>query len=152
TFGGNTAFGDALWVNHSHAPPYYSNAITLNPDDTDAQLAGIRALLDAGLSDSWSVKDSFCSLDLSQLGFRVLFEAPWFVLAPEQPLSAPEARAAHWERCANEDALAEWEIAWRRHSANAEASCPSRIFAPALMADPNLAFLAGRLDGRVVAV
>src|SRR5262245_28319020 len=71
--GGDTAFEYGLWVNRHLAPPFYSNAITLNPDDTAAQLAGIRALFDAGLSGAWSVKDSFCTLDLSALGFRVLF-------------------------------------------------------------------------------
>jgi hypothetical protein len=100
--GGDTVFGDALWVNRRHAPPYYSNAVTLNPDDTGAQLAGIRALLDAGLSDTWSVKDSFCTLDLSGLGFGVLFQAQWFALAPEQALPTPESRAAQQEQITNE--------------------------------------------------
>jgi len=151
-WGGDTKFGNALWLNRGKSPPYYSNAVTLNPDDTDAQLSGIRALLDADLPDTWSVKDSFCSLDLSPLGFRVLFEARWFAFAPDQPLPMLETCAAQWERITNEDGLAEWEIAWRRHPANEGALPLARIFVPALVTDPNLAFLTGRVDAGAVAV
>jgi hypothetical protein len=150
--GGETAFGNGLWVNRQQAPPYYSNAVTLNPDDTDGQSAGIRALLDAGLSGKWTVKDSFCTLDLTPLGFRVLFEAQWLTLATEKPMRTPDARSAHWERITTEGGLAEWETAWRRHSANMDASSVPRIFMPRLVADLNVAFLCGHLDAQVVAV
>jgi hypothetical protein len=155
--GGDTAFGDGLWVNRRPAPPYYSNAVTFNPTDTAAQTRGIRALFDAGLPDMWSVKDSFRTLDLAPLGFGVLFEARWLGLRPDQarrglrPLPI-DASAAHWQRVTTDAGLAAWETTWRGDTANTAAEARPRLFLPALLADPNLAFLAGYQDEHIVAV
>ena len=43
----------------------------------EAQRSDIELLVASNLPNRWSVKDSFAELDLSRLGFEVLFEASW---------------------------------------------------------------------------
>ena len=73
--GCDTTREDGLWVNRSPSPPYYSNAVTLEPSGIAAQLTLVRSMLGSALPRPWSVKDSFKRLDLAPLGFEVLFEA-----------------------------------------------------------------------------
>jgi len=64
-----------LWLNRQPVPRFYSNAITLSPKDPAGQRAWVAHLMTR--RPHFSVKDSFAALDLSSLGFDVLFEATW---------------------------------------------------------------------------
>jgi len=149
--GGETAFVEGMWINRDPSPPFYPNAVTLGPRDMTSQLRSIQDLLDSGLPTPWSVKDSFCALDLAPLGFDVLFEAQWIGLRPEETLLVHDRLGSRWKRVASESELVMWEAAWSGQIDVAEASAPmTRAFPPVLLQDTNVAFLAER-DGWVVA-
>lgn len=66
-------FGSVVLV-----PAYYPDVITLFASECSAQqLLRIRSLIETPRNDARAVKDSFSSLELSGLGFRLLFDAHW---------------------------------------------------------------------------
>lgn len=136
--GGAGVFEPDLWFSRGPPPPYYPGLVTLTPDGTAAQLGRIAALGEA----CTAVKDSFATLDLAPLGFRVLFEAAWLL----RPASTgqPAGDALAWERVRGPEQFRAWVAAW----ADGGAEMP---FAAALLADERHAFLAGRREGRIVA-
>ena len=67
-----TRWTDAAWIAGAPAPPLYPNVVTLTVEDLAPQLAAA-----ADVPVGSSVKDSFAGLDLTPLGFEVLFEATW---------------------------------------------------------------------------
>lgn len=139
-------FRPALWLNRAAMPPYYPNAVTLTPDETAAQLAATHEL--AQTRPTCAVKDSFAALDLHPLGFDVLFDATWFWRAADAP--APAATGLLWSVVADAAGLARWEAAWAgRDEPPAE---NERIFPPALLSEPGVAFLAGTHRDGIVAV
>lgn len=134
-------FGPRAWTNPHRTPLLYPDAVTLGEDATADDVLG--AIDTAG--GGCSVKDSFASLDLSGAGFGVLFEARWL----HRPAGLPAPTAPHgveWARLGTPDALAEWAAAWDAGEGLAH------LFHARLLADPAVAFLAGRsATGRVVA-
>jgi hypothetical protein len=119
-------FSPTSWAAPRRTPPFYPDAVTL--------AAGCRAddLLAAVDTDTpgCSVKDSFADLDLAPAGFRVLLEADWIAL------EAPAAGApAGWQRVDDAEGLARWATAWA-------GGAPTDLFRPALLADPEVAFVA----------
>ncbi len=132
-------WGADLWLTRAAGLPLYPNAVTLTPDGLLAQTVKLRALVAAGLPAGWSIKDSYANLDLKPLGFEPLFEAQWYARPPEGGNGAAGVR---WSKVSDPAGLAAWEQAWRSRAGNAMAVAP--LFTPALLADPNLTFLAGR--------
>jgi hypothetical protein len=139
---------DAMWINRSPAPPYYSNAVTLERFKTASQLARVRSMLEWSLPRPWTVKDSFRVLDLAPLGFEVLFEAEWIALLVEHQPGDAGSSALTWKAATADADLVEWERIWRGDNPDAP---PIRVFQPALLDDPDIRFLAAMQDGRVVA-
>ncbi len=127
-------FDEWLWTSPSRTPPLYPDAVTLAPGVAATE---VLARVDAG--GGCSVKDSFADLDLRVHGFDVLFEAQWLLL------EHADADAAGWGRVEGEAELHEWEVAW------GPSPTGSAFFVPALLATPQVAFLARRDDRRVVA-
>jgi len=126
---------DSHWLCRSALPPHHPNLVTLAPASEPA-LAAVRELERARPAASWAVKDSFATLALAPLGFRLLFSAEWIA---RPPISRPSTRA-RWLRVETESALSAWEAAW------GESRGRSRIFLPALLRRTDVAFLAA-LDG-----
>jgi hypothetical protein len=152
THGTPGEFSDTLWLNRHPVPRFYSNAVTLSDQQAAAaQLAHLRALVASGPPGRWSVKDSFCALDLTTLGFQLLFEATWLWRAPSPiaPQSANTRTRWTWVDSAAE--LAHWEAAWSRDPANTSPTPQPRLFLPALLADRDIAFLAAYQDDAIVA-
>jgi hypothetical protein len=139
--GGEGEWGEGWWRNRLPSPLFYPNLVTLTPGPAEAQVAAVRELLRAGLPGEFGVKDSFGALDLSPLGFRVLFEAEWL----GRPAGGPEAPEASVRRVTTEAELAAWEAGWQ-----GGASGP-RLFLPKLLEDPEIAFLGVWDGGGVVA-
>jgi hypothetical protein len=143
-----TSFGANFWMCATKAPPLYPNLVTLGgsePTEIAAQLEGVEALRSLDLPPNRAVKDSFRSLDLTSRGFEMLFEAFWIAREPGRPTNAPfEATIV-----AKGAELAAWEEAWRREED--EAGLPPRLFPESLLTNPDVAFLAIRRDGRIVA-
>jgi hypothetical protein len=90
-----------------------------------------------------TVKDSFADLDLTDVGFRVLFEAQWI----HQPAGAPVVEQdLAWDVVDDPDLLRNWALAWDDGDGDAH------LFRPELLDDPDTFVLAGRsADGRVAA-
>jgi hypothetical protein len=145
-------FSDALWLNRHPVPRFYSNAVTLaDQQATVAQLAHLRALVASGPPGRWSVKDSFSALDLTALGFCLLFEATWLwrAASPIAPQSTNTRTRWTWVGTASE--LAYWEAAWSGDPANTSATPQPRLFLPTLLADRDIAFLAAYQDEAIIA-
>lgn len=145
-------FNDAIWINRHPVPRFYSNAITLLGQQAAAtQVSLIRDLIDSDLPDRWSVKDSFYTLDLTNLGFQVLFEATWLwrSAAPVNPSGTNTG--AQWTWVSDASELAQWEAAWSDEPTNQSLTRQPRIFLPALLADQNIGILAGHQDETIIA-
>jgi hypothetical protein len=145
-------FLDDVWVNRHRAPPFYPNVVTLTGvQGSSAQLAAIHDLILGGIVKPWAVKDSFCTLDLAPLGFRVLFEATWIWRPPSLvvPINMDIA-GVHWAQVTQPPELVDWEAAWRGPVLDEPGVAPAHIFLPALLADPAIAFIAAYRDQRIV--
>ncbi len=143
---------DSVWINRHPVPRFYSNAVTLTDQrKATTQLAHIQALLDSDLPGNWSVKDSFCTLDLTDLGFQVLFEASWLWRAPAPAARHDPIPGIRWTWLRDESELAQWETAWSDAPANMSLAPQPRLFTPGLLIDQNIAFIAAYQDEVIVA-
>lgn len=150
THGAPGEFHSGLWLNRHPTPRYYPNVVTLaGVEQLEEQVVLIRDLLGVGLPAGWAIKDSFCTLDLSGMGFEVLFEAGWIWLDPFQPLPDPPLDGLAWRRVTSTSALAEWEAAWAGTPAGGSPESP--VFLPALLADPEVAALAAYQEQHIIA-
>ncbi|MCS0638208.1 hypothetical protein NX801_21630 [Streptomyces sp. LP05-1] len=123
-------FGARVWTHPVRTPPYYPDAVTLDPDATaDEVLAGVDRS-----APGCSVKDSFGTLDLTPYGFRPLFTASWLHRPAGPPQPGPVG--ARWREVRTPGELAAWERAWN-------GGAPAGLFRPALLADPATTVLAG---------
>lgn len=91
-------FLEHIWVNADPVPRFYPNAVTLTRGEADIaeQREIVRILLKSNLPGRWAVKDSFCTLDITRLGFDVLLEANWIRKRHPEP-GQPRAGLV-WER------------------------------------------------------
>ena len=144
-------FHDALWFNRHPVPRFYPNVVTLTQAGAVAQLAKIQALVAASLPSDWGVKDSFCSLDLTALGFQPLFEATWLWRSPSQPLPKHTAPGLRWTYIQSDPELTKWESAWRSDLSNNPSTSQPRLFLPAMLAKPGIVFIAAYQDQLLVA-
>ena len=135
-------FHNALWFNRHPVPRFYPNVVTLTPDGAATQLGEIHALVATNLPGSWGVKDSFCSLDLTALGFQPAFEATWLWRTPSPPLPKLATPDLRWTYIPSEPELAKWETAWNGDLANNSSTPQPHLFLPALLADPEIVFIA----------
>jgi hypothetical protein len=126
-----------VWAVDQRPPAYYPDAITLSPSATPTE---VLAIIDS--SPGCAVKDSFASLDLEPHGFRVLFDALWFVVDSVQPRDEGDLA---WEAVVDADDLVAWVGGW---SGRYEDDPP---FDVALLEEEGVTFLAARRGGEVVA-
>jgi hypothetical protein len=126
------------WTCSTRTPPYYPDAVTLVPDPSVPTL-----LSRIDCTGGCSVKDSFASVDLTEHGFEVLFEAEW-ILRPGGRGSDTDSHPG-WSVVRDPAELCAWEAAWRGDDG------PTGIFCPSLLESDAVAFLAERREGRVVA-
>lgn len=141
---------DAYWVNRGAVPPYMSKLITLTVEDAEAQLEAIRSLVHLDPTACFSVKDAHQNLDLSGLGFEVLFQASWIHRRVDLPAPSDAAGVA-FRVVETPDELDAWERAWRGTRANVDARERPRVFLPELLQNPSVRLLLGLRDGAPVA-
>ncbi|MFB9390945.1 hypothetical protein ACFPM3_01255 [Streptomyces coeruleoprunus] len=127
-------FTDRAWTSADRTPPYYPDAVSLAPDaGPDDVLTGVDT------TPGCSVKDSFATLDLTDHGFTVLFDAQWI----HRPAGLPVSRPTPWQPVRTPAALADWEAAWSDGE-------PMDLFRPGLLDTPGTYVLAGHdADGAV---
>ncbi|MCV0397330.1 MAG: hypothetical protein K5872_19550 [Rhizobiaceae bacterium] len=111
-------------------PPYYSDLTFLAGSDTAAALTEVRKLVERQPRVA-TVKDASCRLDLTGLGFRVLFEASWVRAEADAILPAGDG----WQRIETPKDLERWEDAWGRAGSPAD----QRIFVPDILKSPKIA-------------
>jgi hypothetical protein len=146
------AFLDGIWINRRETPHSYPNAVTLTGDrGRDAQIAHIRDLTHFAIPGQWAIKDSFATLELASLGFRILFEANWIYRDSAAPRLDGDSAGARWARIDGEAELAHWELAWRGQSTGNPDPCRERMFPPSLLADEAVTVIGVYQDERIVA-
>lgn len=126
-----------VWAVDRRPPLYYPDAITLSPSATPGD---VLARVDP--ASGCAVKDSFATLDLEPYGFRVLFDATWFVVDRWRPSDDGDLA---WGAVVDEDDLVAWVGAW---SGGDESDSP---FAVGLLDEEGVTFLAARQGNEVVA-
>ncbi|WP_203819738.1 hypothetical protein [Paractinoplanes ferrugineus] len=117
-------FSEKAWRSSDRTPPYYPDAVTLQPD---AAPADFLSEIDTA-SPGCSVKDSFAALDLVPYGFVELFTAQWIHRRPE--LAAPSKPNLRAERISTAAQLRIWQTAW-----HGGGNAPD-VFRPELLDDP----------------
>ena len=130
---------NGVWFCPHPTPQYYPNVVTVDPDAEPVEQVALIAEFARDVSLDLSVKDSFACLDLSSMGFGVLFDARWLWLTSSRP---PLGRdPLDWRRIEEEQGLLAWERAWRADDLD-----PLRIFPPELLKERRVYVLAG-FDG-----
>jgi hypothetical protein len=136
-------FHQAAWLNRYTVPRFYPNVVTLSGRDAaPSQYSCIEELVANGLRGGWTVKDSFGTLELAALHFDVLFEATWLWRAPSKALSNWRDSHLRWTTIQEAQQLANWEAAWSGSSTSETSPRQPRVFLPALLTDPAIAFIA----------
>ncbi len=137
----------SIWVNKTGNLPFYPNAVTLvgSQGTLDQRQSVDELLLSPGLLQI-GVKDSFNSLDLSHLGFSVLFKASWIY----KPASdKTDIEGYRWVKISSSKALRFWEMAWSEFNQITDRS-KMRLFRPELLARPEIQFLLAFRDDKPV--
>ncbi|WP_329042577.1 hypothetical protein OHT61_30320 [Streptomyces sp. NBC_00178] len=137
--GVESEFGTRVWHAPVRTPLFHPDAVTLAPNTAPATVAeGVDATTPGA-----SVKDSFADVDLSALGYRILFEAQW-VYRPAGGSADTGDRA--WEVVESPAQLRAWADTWDQGEGHAD------VFRPELLDDPATFVLAERSsDGRTAA-
>jgi hypothetical protein len=124
-----TSRADGLWWAGGEPPRWHSAAKTLEPT---ARLQ--RALRAVEQFERCSVADSFGTLDLSQVGFELLFEAAWVHHSP--PAQATGGLPEGWSVVTRTVALDVWNA---QHETTG-------VLLPELLTHPRFTFLARHVD------
>jgi hypothetical protein len=136
-------FTGTLWLHRQGTPPFYPDIITLTGGEAAAEQEEAIAVLMRSRQGGWGVKDSYCAIDLSSQGFRILFEADWIALRPGDAVETDDG-GLQWKRVETADELEDWERAWSGNEPQA-----TRIFAEPLLRNPGIVFLAAHQDGEI---
>ena len=145
-------FHEDIWLNQNPALRHYPNAVTLlDQRNSTGQLGHIRDLVNSSLAGNWCVKDSFCALDLTALGFQILFEAEWIWLSATSIRPSRSTFGLDWARIQTGSELTKWETAWSGDPADRAATQRSPLFLPSLLADRDISFIAAYKDQEIVA-
>lgn len=133
-------FDPDAWVSPRRTPPYYPDAVTLDPTASGSSVLDRIDTIDPDCS----IKDSFATLDLGPFGFSVVHEAEWICREP-QPFLPVRPAGVSWTALETASELTAWAAAWDGDGA------PDGLFRPALLRDRSVKILGGFVDGSVVA-
>ncbi|AZB44015.1 hypothetical protein CEF21_17780 [Bacillus sp. FJAT-42376] len=100
--GAIAASADSVWGLYSKAPDFYPEIISFC---RDADLAEVNDFIKKGHVSS--MKDSYADLNLSPLGFEILFEAEWIY---QEPAAHRVALQSGWKVIATEHDLQKWTL------------------------------------------
>ena len=93
---------DFFWGVQSKAPKYYPELISIS---RNATFEGIQDFIENG--DVSSIKDSYGNLELTSLGFKILFHADWIYHLPVRMIESPPSK---WRLITTEEELAVWTL------------------------------------------
>ena len=137
------------WYSLEEAPSFYSNLVTTSPDwqpdeifeDIDKKYAGEQWR-------KWSMKDSFCKINLSRYGLTKLFEAQWIYLSAPEFKPSQTTSSIRYDLIKDELALSTWINGW---DGNETEKLGAKIFAPSLLQNSDIHFVGGYESERLVA-
>jgi hypothetical protein len=142
-------FYPGIWLNRQSVPQFYSNALVFSDVVERIEVERhLQTLIDLKLPNGFSVKDGLARLELTSLGFQLLFEASWIWRAPNLKLKNTVDRI-YWTTVQNATALEKWERAWSGQPRNQEAQ--TRIFLPSLLNDEDIRFIAAYQEEHIIA-
>jgi ribosomal protein S18 acetylase RimI-like enzyme len=151
--GGTSTAGTAWWTRPAREPSIYFTAIQTRPSGPDP--GTVLDPLAEHLRDRRALPEAVCAswadLDLAPFGLKVHSEGRWYARAAPDPLPSDDwPRGLEVVRVTTGTDLVAFE--WASESAFAgQPPEPGRVYAPALLADPAMAVLLGRVDGEPVA-
>lgn len=132
-------FTTEAWTSPTRTPPFYPDAVTLDPSAISDRILGRIDTATAGAS----VKDSFACLDLTMHGFEIAHEAMWIHRPAEAP--STDGPTTTWARVRTVGELAAWATAWDGTGA------PDGLFRPELLEVPEIRVLAAWSGDRATA-
>jgi len=135
-------FTSVLWHNTNDMPPVFPNADILGGTEAQ-QLAAIEELVQARARRVVAVKDAWARLDLTPMGFEVLFEAQWLYRDPQ--LLPPSASDLQVERVTSAEGLRDFALACNGPDISVE------VYSPALLNNPDVVWLVGKQNDNLVA-
>lgn len=89
-----------VWGLMSKAPAFYPDIVTSNKEVTEDEIIDF-----IGSREIFSIKDSYANLDLSPIGFKILFEAEWIY---HKPIYNFNFFQSDWRVITTESDLAKW--------------------------------------------
>lgn len=149
--GSSGAFGEVFWQNdHRFDIPYANGATLGSAADGARHLEAIKRLTAAREPDVPTyVMDSWATLDLEPLGYRVRFADEWFVSElPPQPSGPPLASIEVIDNAAR---LVEWEAASVIAFGGGAPETRGHTYPPGLLADERFTFYGVDVDGALAA-
>ena len=133
---------NAIFYSHQKALPLMSNIVTRSrgwqPDVHFQQID--TAAINAGW-ESWSIKDSFSSLNLVKFGFERLFDATWIYLEGNAFRRSETSASLRWDLIKGRRELAAWRLAWNKNES--DGNIADLIFADRLLENSRMHFIAG---------
>lgn len=94
---------DNVWGLTTKAPKFYPDVITTNKAVTSQEVVEF-----IGNREILSIKDSFSNLDMSLLGYKILFEAEWICHAP---IPVQVSITTDWHTIQTEEEVVNWTTA-----------------------------------------
>lgn len=146
---------DSIWWRQPGASGIYLGALTIADHASDAELhADFGLVTHAWQPKQFGLYDCWASRDLNPLGFKKIVQNPWY-LRPAEPLSVLTIPAGLSINVVTAPAeLAAFEEASRLGFGDTETVDPTwKRFAqhhPDTLADPQMSYLVGLLDGQIV--
>jgi hypothetical protein len=123
-------FGETVWWSPRRTPPYYPDAVTLDPGAAPADFLSSVDMASPGCS----VKDSFATLDLAPDGFTEIIAARWIHRPAGR--SVPAGTVLPADRVLTAVRLRAWQAAWAGGEGTPD------VFRPVLLDDPSVLVLA----------
>jgi hypothetical protein len=126
---------DNMYYSLRKAPPLNSNICTKVPQwRPESIFETIEKTAQEEDWDSWSVKDSFCDLDLAPYGFETLFDAQWLYLQASDFVPAFDKPALVFRQVRTKEELDLWNKVWAENEA---------LYQKNMLDDPSLTFVIG---------
>ncbi len=144
-----TLFADDAWVGRGIGPRFYPNLVTLSVAGVEEQMRLVSELRGSLGVWGWGVKDSFKVLDLVPHGFRSVLDGQWVCGREVDVSDGRPVRGLSTRRVDSADGLRGWESAWSVGQSQHERTV--RVFLPALLEDPDIAFFSVMDGPEVVA-
>ena len=144
----------SLWWRKPGGSPIYLAALIFDPDAPDRQIADELEQVHAAWGTSpILLYDCWATRDLCAIGYKRLFENPWYVRPPSPIAPSALPGGLSIEIVTTSDQLADFERAACLGVETPEADLPTRFgqHAEATLQDPGMYYLNARLGGQVVA-